>query len=37
MKSQAETNSICCPEFDPGAWEDKLFEWDNKKFIKDNL
>ena len=37
MKSQSETNSICCPEFDPKLWEEKLFEWENKKFIKDRV
>ena len=24
----------CCPIFDPNPWNDKIFEWDNKKFIK---
>ncbi len=24
----------CCPPFDPVPWDDKLFEWDNKLFIK---
>jgi len=37
MTSQSETNSICCPEFDPTLWNDKLFEWVNKKFIKDSV
>ena len=27
----------CCPEFDPAPWDDKIFEWDNKKFIKDKV
>jgi hypothetical protein len=25
----------CCPKFDPTPWEGKVFEWSNKKFIKD--
>lgn len=37
MKSHSETDSICCPEFDPKPWEDQLFEWKNKMFIKDNV
>lgn len=38
MKSQLETiDAICCPEFDPTLWDDKLFVWKNKKFIKDNV
>jgi len=24
----------CCPIFDPNPWNDKIFECDNKKFIK---
>jgi hypothetical protein len=37
MKSQAETNVSCCPEFDPTLWNDKLFVWENKKFVKDSV
>lgn len=24
----------CCPKFDPAPWDGKIFEWNNKKFIK---
>ncbi|MCX6664792.1 MAG: hypothetical protein NT038_01840 [Euryarchaeota archaeon] len=27
----------CCPQFDPKLWDGKLFEWNNKKFIKDKV
>jgi hypothetical protein len=27
----------CCPEFDPAPWDDKLFNWENKKFIRDKV
>ena len=27
-------NQECCPKFDPEPWDNKTFEWDNKKFIK---
>jgi len=27
-------NEECCPKFDPKPWDNKTFEWDNKKFIK---
>lgn len=37
MTSHSETEPICCPEFDPRPWDDQLFEWKNKKFIKDNV
>jgi hypothetical protein len=25
---------ICCPEFDPNPWDNKTFEWKDKRFIK---
>lgn len=28
---------VCCPKFDPAPWDGKIFEWDNKKFIKDKV
>jgi len=37
MTSQTETKTDCCPEFDPILWDDKTFEWENKKFIKDKV
>jgi len=37
MTSEAETNQTCCPEFDPTPWDDKTFEWENKKFIKEHV
>ena len=24
----------CCPRFDPAPWDNQIFEWDNKRFIK---
>ncbi|OGF21671.1 hypothetical protein A2316_01275 [Candidatus Falkowbacteria bacterium RIFOXYB2_FULL_38_15] len=30
-------NQECCPKFDPVLWDNKTFEWDNKKFIKDKV
>ena len=27
----------CCPKFDPAPWDDKTFEWNNKRFIKDKV
>lgn len=32
-----KTDDICCPRFDPSLWEDKQFEWHNKRFIKDKV
>jgi hypothetical protein len=37
MTSQTETKPICCPPFEPALWEDKIFEWNNKKFIRDHV
>jgi len=36
MDNQVQ-NGECCPKFDPAPWDDKLFEWENKKFIKDKV
>lgn len=27
----------CCPKFNPKPWDGKIFEWKNKKFIKDKV
>lgn len=27
----------CCPKFDPAPWDAKVFEWKDKKFIKDKV
>jgi hypothetical protein len=32
-----EQNEICCPKFDPLPWDDKIIEWNKKKFIKDKV
>ena len=37
MTTQSETNSTCCPEFNPVLWDDKILEWKNKKFIRDHI
>ena len=29
-----EPDQECCPKFNPAPWDDKIFEWQNKKFIK---
>jgi hypothetical protein len=31
------TESQCCPKFDPTKWDDKVFKWSDKKFIKDKV
>jgi hypothetical protein len=30
-------NQECCPEFNPVPWDNKIFDWQNKKFIKGNV
>lgn len=37
MKNQEVDNSICCSEFDPIPWDDKIIEWENKRFIKGSV
>jgi hypothetical protein len=27
----------CCPKFDPAPWDDKIFDWNGKRFIKDKV
>lgn len=29
--------AVCCPKFDLGPWDNKTFDWDNKRFIKDKV
>jgi hypothetical protein len=37
MTTQDQPESICCPPFNQTAWDNKMLEWDNKKFIKDRV
>jgi hypothetical protein len=30
-------NKQCCPPFKPDKWDKKEFEWQDKKFIRDNI
>ena len=36
MSSEIESPE-CCPRFDPTPWDGKVFEWNNKRFIKDSV
>ena len=27
----------CCPKFEPERWDDKTFNWENKRFIKESI
>lgn len=29
--------NICCPEFKPEKWDDKVWEWENKNFVKSEV
>ena len=37
MKTQSKEESTCCPRFDPAPCDDKIVNWENKKFIKDKV
>lgn len=37
MTNQENSSTICCPEFDPSLWDDKFFDWTEKKFIKEKV
>jgi len=28
------SNQECCPKFDPTPWDNKILNWDKKRFIK---
>jgi len=36
MKKQSK-QEVCCPKFDPKPWDEKIFEWKGKKFIKGSV
>ncbi len=35
--TSSESVDICCLEFDPRPWEDCIFHWENKRFIRDHV
>ena len=35
IKNDSETQ--CCPRFDPEPWHDKEMKWENKLFVKDTV
>ncbi len=35
MKQKVEAE--CCPPFDPVPWDDKVFEWKDKRFVADKV
>lgn len=37
MEVKNQKNFECCPPFDPTPWDDKLLEWEDKKFVKDHV
>lgn len=37
MATLLDPKPECCPEFDPVPWNDQVFTWDNKKFVKDKV
>jgi len=37
MNQKSESESICCPKYEPELWDDKTLEWQKKQFIKANV
>jgi hypothetical protein len=37
MDAQNEPKFECCPPFEPTPWDDKIFVWGNRQFIKDKV
>ena len=33
----SEKDVVCCPQFNPVSWDSKIFEWDDKKFVKESV
>lgn len=36
MSEQTDAGE-CCPKFDPSLWDEKILDWNRKKFIKDKV
>ena len=32
-----DDNAVCCPKIDVGAWHNKIFDWQDKLFVKANV
>ena len=37
MKNPYESETGCCPRFEPELWDEKEFQWQDKLFIKDKV
>jgi hypothetical protein len=37
MEKKEINEKECCPPFDPKPWEDKIFDWDKKKFVRESV
>lgn len=37
MTTNAASISECCPKFDPSLWDEKVFEWESKRFVKERV
>jgi hypothetical protein len=33
----SEQNGICCPQFNPELWDRKVFDWQDKRFVKNKV
>ncbi len=37
MDTQNKPEFDCCPPFEPEPWDDKIIQWENKRFIKESV
>ncbi len=37
METKPNPDPICCPEFHPEPWDDKNFEWQQMRFLRDHV
>jgi len=37
MTAKSNDDPICCPRFDPAPWDDKIHQWNNRRFLRDRV
>jgi hypothetical protein len=37
MEEKTNSSEVCCPKFNPDPWQDRILEWNNKKFIRSKV
>jgi hypothetical protein len=37
FRAMNESETGCCPRFDPAPWEEQFIEWEGKPFVRDTV